>query len=264
MRLARVKRLCIRVGLVLTAANITACGGAARDAELRQLRERVEALRTQLGHTDTQIADLQNQMFLISDQLNRERADAEAQQPPPHLKVVKLAPPQEEPVASQHPADVFDIELTGDQEPGPLVVTKIPPPAPIPRHDSAEADALFRDGLTAFREGRSADASRLFGRFVERYPEHGYADKALYWMGEARYEGGAFTEAVRDLRKLLLRYPRSSKVPDALFRLALSYERLGQPAEARQALEDLVGNYPATALADLARARLGTDAGGAR
>lgn len=248
---------------VVAAMPSFGCAASARELELRRLRERVEAMQSQLARVDTQVADLQNQMFLVSDQLGRERADAEAARPPPHLQVVKLAPSG--PTSATTPApEVFDIELTGDEEPKRLAVTRVPPPAPIRRHDGAEAHALFNDALTAFREGKAQAASELFSRFVDRYPDHAHADKALYWMGESRFEAGALSDAVANFRRLLLRYPRSSKVPDALFRMGVSYERLGTTAEARQAFQDLVSNYPATALADLARARLSGDAGGAR
>jgi tol-pal system protein YbgF len=244
---------------------LTACGTAARDAEVRDLRTRVEGVQVRLARSETQITDLQNQVFLVTDQLSRERADAEAARPPPRLQVVKLAPPAAARKAAPPEPEVVDIELTGNQEPAPHVpVAKVPPPPAIPRHDPAEVDALFREALTAFREGRAQQASELFARFVERYPEHAHADKALYWMGESRFEAGAFAEAVADFKRLLTRYPRSSKLPDALFRMGVAQERLGASTEARQAFQDLVTNYPTVALADLARARLASEGGGAK
>jgi tol-pal system protein YbgF len=244
---------------------LAACGTSARDAEVRELRARVEGLQARQARYETQITDLQNQVFLITDQVGRERADADAARPPPRLQVVKLAPPAGKKAVAPPEADVVDIELTGNEEPAPHVpVAKVPPPPAIPRHDPAEVDALFREALTAFREGRAQQASELFARFVERYPEHAHADKALYWMGESRFEAGAFAEAVANFKRLLVRYPRSSKVPDALFRMGVAQERLGATTEARQAFQDLVTNYPTVALADLARARLAGEGGGSR
>ena len=107
-------------------------------------------------------------------------------------------------------------------------------------------------------------AAELFLRFVERFPTHANADKALFWMGESRLEAGAHALAVEDFRQLLLRHPRSSKVPDALFKMGLAYEKLGKASEGRQAFLDLVTNYPATALSELARSRLAASAGGGR
>ena len=246
-------------------AVLAGCGASAHDAEFRQLSERVQAMQTQLAHYDTQITDLQNQVFLISDQQSRERADADSRRPPPHLQVVKLAPPvvKNAPPAEK-PDDIVDINITGDEEPARLAVTKVPPPASIPRHDAAEADGVFRDALAAFREGRAEEAAKLFARFVDRYPDHAHADTALYWMGESRFEVGAFADAIADFRRLLLRYPRSSKVAEALFRMGVAYERLGSGPAARQAFQDLVGNYPNSALADLARSKLAADGGAAR
>jgi len=249
-------------GLSLTSVG---CGPTVSQAEFRQLSERVQTLQAQAGRYDTQMTDLQNQVFLITDQQSRERADADARRPPPHLQVVKLAPPTTKNATSAPSAnDVIDIELTGDQEPGPLSVVKVPPPAAIPRHDAADADGLFRDALRAFREGRADEASKLFARFVERYPDHAHADKALYWMGESRFESGAFAEAIQNFKTLLLRYPRSGKVAEALFRMGVSYERVGSASEARQAFSDLVSNYPNSALSDLARVRLSNTSGGVK
>jgi len=244
---------------------LTACGATTRDAEVRELRARVEGLQGRVARSETQITDLQNQVFLVTDQLSRERADAEAARPPPRLQVVKLSPPAAAKKPLERDPDLYDIELTGNEEPTSHVpVARVPPPPAIPRHDPAEVDALFREALTAFREGRAQQASELFARFVERYPEHAHADKAVYWMGESRFEAGAFAEAVANFKRLLTRYPRSSKVPDALFRMGVAQERLGASAEARQAFQDLVTNYPTVALADLARARLAGEGGGSK
>ncbi len=220
-------------------------------------------MQAKLARHDTQLVELQNQVFLINDQHERERADTEARQTPPHLRIVKLEP---RPAAPQSLPEVVDIELTGDSEPPRLTVAKVPPPAPAARATltNAEADGAFRDAMRAFREGRGLEAAKSFARFGERYPSHTQTHMALFWAGEAYFEGGAFTEAVASFRRLLLRHPKSSKVADALFRMGTAYERLGEAEKARQSFADLVNNYPSSALADLARSRLGGAMGATR
>ena len=226
------------------------------EQENRALAGRVQALETQLGREDGRIADLENQVFLMTDQLRQARVDAPKM---PELRLVHLAP-ESAPAAAAAADDIVDIELEGDEEPRlPRAARGEKVPGTV-----SEADDLFREALTVFREGKAQAASQLFERFVQRFPRHTNADKALYWMGEARYESGAFAQAVTDLEKLLTRYPRSGKVPDALLKVALAYERLGNAAKAREALEDLVRNYPSSPLGELARARLTGDTGGTR
>ncbi|MBN1961857.1 MAG: tetratricopeptide repeat protein [Deltaproteobacteria bacterium] len=247
-------------GLSITSIG---CGHGASQVQLHQLREKVQLLQAQVGRYDTQITDLQNQVFLIIDQQKRERADAEARQPPPHLRVVKLAPAKAKRNSQAAPADnasdVINIEMTGEPPESPtetLSVAKVPPPTDFAEETISDAESMFRDALRTFREGRTGEATKLFSQFVERYPKHIHADKALYWMGESSFESGAFSAAVQHFNKLLLRYPRSGKIAEALFRMGVAYERLGSDQQAQQAFLDLVTNYPNTALADLARNRL--------
>jgi TolA-binding protein len=63
---------------------------------------------------------------------------------------------------------------------------------------------------------------------------------------------------VTELSRVLERYPRSNKAPDALMKMGMAHEKLGRPDLARRAFQKVLDTYPQSALADLARARLGT------
>lgn len=250
-----VRNVVLVAGVVLLTAG---CGPAVEEAQMRQLTEAVNELRSQIARYDQRTEALSNRLIMLSDRLDRMQQQAEAPVPagnaPPALEVVRLEPPQREPEPEEPP---IEIKLTGS-EPDPLPVVAVPPvptaSQAAPTH--AAADARFRDALDAFQKGQSAAAYELFADFLRTYPHHPQADNAAYWMGECRYERKEYTAAVTAFRRVLSDYPASAKTPDALLKLGLAYERLNQPAQAKRSFSELVARFPQSAMADLARSRL--------
>lgn len=75
----------------------------------------------------------------------------------------------------------------------------------------AESLAAFRDGWTALRAGRNADAIVAFDRATDPT----IAEDAVYWAAIASERAGDQVDALRRYRDLLARFPQSARATDA-------------------------------------------------
>lgn len=80
--------------------------------------------------------------------------------------------------------------------------------------------------------------------FLARWPDHPYAENALYWRGEGYYAQGEYLRAAEQFESVLARYGAGSKTPDALLKLGLCHDRLGAPARAREYWDRLKSEFP--------------------
>ena len=252
--------------LMLLSFGLMACAST-QQGEIRVLQERVDELEGQITHYEERIDDLSNQIFVLTDRVDSTRVEMSRPIIPPDLKVVRLMP-DDEPLtkptkrASQRQEEVVEeplnIRMRGSQMPELKEKTtadrsKNVPSAP---KQKVASERVFRRALELFRDGKTDAAYQGFASFLSSYPNHEYADNALYWMGDCRYEEKKFADALSEFLKVVRFYPGSNKMPDVLFKVGLSYQRLGEEDKARSAFADLVTGYPGSAFADLAKARL--------
>ncbi len=239
-------------------ATFAACAapGATREGELR---EQVEQLRAELARHEARVEELSNRVFVLFDRVDSAQVEL-SRAAGPTLEVVKLQPPEDaapvesgsgEPAFGDEPAVV--IRLADDGELEALPVREVPP---APAASAGGAEEVFRSALSAYRQGQVEEAYQGFARFARAFPRHAYADNAVYWMGECRFDAKEYRAAIAEFDQVLRRYPRSNKVPDALLKMGLAYERLGEREMAVRAFRDVVTSYPKSALADLARTHL--------
>jgi tol-pal system protein YbgF len=114
----------------------------------------------------------------------------------------------------------------------------------------------YKEAFEILREGRYPQAIEAFTRFLQKYPNGGYADNAQYWLGEANYVSRNFEQALVEFNKVLEQYPQSSKIPDARLKLGYTYYELQQWDKARQMLNETVNKHAGTSVAPLAEKRL--------
>jgi TolA-binding protein len=57
--------------------------------------------------------------------------------------------------------------------------------------DSTATDE-YNKAFALFEQEKNAEAIALFEKFVKKYPDHPYADNAVYWIGEAYFRIGDF------------------------------------------------------------------------
>jgi len=129
------------------------------------------------------------------------------------------------------------------------------PASPRQSFDSRPVE-LYKFGFDLLEQKRHAEAVSQFERFLEQYPNHDYADNALYWMGEAYYDTQNFRKAFDCFEKVITLYPSGNKVPDAMLKSGLCLANVGDNDGAREVMGQLVAHYPATRAAELAQEKL--------
>lgn len=281
--------------LIAVVVLLGVAGCAHRSAEhvsVDELNRTVESLRAQNGVYAKQVEELENRVFILTDQLESRKVNAE-KVATPELPIITLKPrdtPADEPEAAPADGDVDQpsVEYVGEaaktsgarpllrlhgeeatvilpsaKEPKPIVVsgergtrsvaqTRVAV-APKPNESAL---GLYRRSLDALRAGRHDDAKVGFRDFLHAYAGHELADNAQYWLGECHYDLKDLTAAVRDFRQVVERYPNGNKVPDALLKLGYSYVALGSTEAARHTLEQLIRSYPRHEAAALASTKL--------
>ena len=83
-----------------------------------------------------------------------------------------------------------------------------------------------------------------FAAFLVKWPDHPYADNAMYWRGEAYFARGDYGHAAEQFEGVLARFPGGNKVPDALLKLGLCAQKTGDAARAKEYFDRLAQQYP--------------------
>ena len=77
-----------------------------------------------------------------------------------------------------------------------------------------------------------------------KYPDHPYADNAMYWRGECYFAKGDYLHAAEQFEGTVTRFPAGNKAPDALLKLGMSHQKLGNPIKAKECFDRLAQSYP--------------------
>ena len=131
-----------------------------------------------------------------------------------------------------------------------------PPPAPPEPPPDIDPATLYQQSLDALHQGRHAEAATGFQAMVARFPTHGLADNAMYWLGEVDYDQQRFDQALKTFQQVLTTYPLGNKVPDAMLKIGLCFQNLGDTRQSTEILEQVEAIYPESDAARVARVRL--------
>ncbi|HEX8793545.1 MAG TPA: tol-pal system protein YbgF [Polyangiaceae bacterium] len=100
--------------------------------------------------------------------------------------------------------------------------------------------------VSARQYDRALDA---LAAFLVKYPDHPYADNAMYWRGECYFAKGDYLRAAEQFEGVVTRFPAGNKAPDALLKLGMSQQKLGNPLKAKEYFDRLAQAYPQSAAA---------------
>ena len=279
-------RLLVRAIEISSIALMASCAHRqSNQAEVDQLHRSIEAMRAQNAAYAKQVEELENRLFILSDQLESRKVNDEKVEAP-RLPTVALHPaPTVQPnlvPAGTEPDSEPEVEYVGEAaKPSnhrPVlrmrgdaaevsIIRESPATAPMvrvtregmpraARDDGAEAVGLYRKAFEALRAGKHEEAAQGFREFLRAFPASDLADNSQYWLGECYYDRKDFTQAVREFRRVVERYPNGNKVPDALLKVGFSYLSLGSADAGKQTLTQLQRSYPRHEAAVLAGARL--------
>jgi tol-pal system protein YbgF len=117
--------------------------------------------------------------------------------------------------------------------------------------DASRPSILDPEAKKAYDAALSLATSRQYDRalealsaFLVRYPDHPYAENALYWRGECYFARGEFLRAAEQFEAVLARFGGGNKAADALLKIGVSHARLGSPERAREYWDRLRRDYP--------------------
>lgn len=79
--------------------------------------------------------------------------------------------------------------------------------------------------------------------FLAKWPDHPYAENAMYWRGEAYFARGEYLRAAEQFEAVLSRF-NGNKAPDALLKIGMCHERLGAGERAKEYWERLRREHP--------------------
>ena len=109
-----------------------------------------------------------------------------------------------------------------------------------------EAKREYEAALALLRAKEYLKALDALTTFLVRYPDHAYADNAMYWRGECLYARGDYARAAQQFEGLVARFPFGNKAPDALFKLGLCQKQLGAHEQSDRTFADLRDRYPSS------------------
>lgn len=131
-------------------------------------------------------------------------------------------------------------------------VSKLPP-APRPPDPEEEFNLANR----VLQEERNFPKARsLLKAFIRKYPKHGLADDAQYWIGQSYFQEKNIRDAILAFNTVKFDYANGDKAPDAFLMEALSHLEWGDTEAARMLLGELIDVYPDSSAAAAARKRL--------
>lgn len=122
--------------------------------------------------------------------------------------------------------------------------------------EGSDAEQAWNTALSQFNRGQLGTARIAFERFVQVYPEHERAPRALYLLGNILEEEGRLEEAVQGFLRIQELFPTSDQVPLALYRVGALYVLMADEDQARQYLQRVIATYPASDAAALAQDKL--------
>ena len=148
--------------------------------------------------------------------------------------------------------------MPGAPAPAGSAATPAGNPAATPADGSAAAaeKAEYDAALAILRDGRYADATQAFKKFLASHPGSRYAGNASYWLGETHYVTREFDAALAVFKQLAVNHPQSPKLPDSRLKTGFIHYELKDWAAARAALTSVVETWPGSTAARLADERL--------
>lgn|GEM_PF-6282432 len=195
--------------------------------DVETLRQDMAELNRRLSNADVQIEELNNNLLIMQDRLEKVSSGGISTVPKEPLKVVKLVPKEETP---------------------PVIVL-------TPDGGQKKEQALYDEALAKFRQASYDEALSLFLKYREMYQTGDLTDNAIYWSGRVYMEKGEYQKAISTFRQVF-DFPETNKGADALLQIALAYEKIGNQVYALDTWQQILYTFPGTEAAEAANRRL--------
>ena len=116
--------------------------------------------------------------------------------------------------------------------------------APTPSIMDPEAKRSYDSALSLVNSKQYDRALEALAGFLVRWPDHPYAENALYWRGEVYFARGEHLRAAEQFEAVIARFGGGNKAPDALLKIGMCHDRLGAAERAKEYWDRLRRDYP--------------------
>jgi tol-pal system protein YbgF len=237
----------VRALATLVLVLVAGCARSAEERQLDAMRADIDRIQQERDQEDRSSLPSETAEAPLAGSVDKSSAPA----PLPAADVVQLGVSADDPPADYaDPDDTTprprirvlgsprvngrDIEQVDDVSPNGVRSPSLDP----------EAKRAYDAALTLVAAKKYEPALDLLAAFLVKWPDHPYADHAMYWRGECYFAGGDYARASEQFEGVLARFPAGSKVPDSLLKLGMSQEKLGNSAKARDCFQQLAKEFP--------------------
>jgi len=185
-------------------------------------------------------------------------ADPHFSSVPPRVPAPGAAPPAV--VALEQEGQGGEVESADTEDPSPRPTIRVigsgrrgdsqssvedaPPEGARPSVLDPNAKRDYEAALALIGRKQFDEAIDALAAFLVKYPDHPYADNALFWRGEAYFAKGDYLRASEQFEGVVTRYPAGNKAPDAMLKFGICRLKLGDPVKAKEIFDRLAQTYP--------------------
>lgn len=247
----------LRPIIVLMVALFSATAGRAgllEDDEARQaildIRQQrtqdADALATKLQALNAQIDGLKRSLLDINSQIEQVRSDLAKERGQNEVLARDLAEVQRR---------QKDMQQTMDERARKFEPVTVNLDGKTFKAEPEEK-RVFDDALAKLRSQDFTGAAASLNGFMQRYPNTGFRESALYWLGNAYYGASQFTEAIGAFKQLIATAPDHARSPEAMLSIANCYSELKDAKQLRKTLDEVIKQYPQSEAAQAAKDRI--------
>jgi tol-pal system protein YbgF len=242
------------------AASLAGCARSAEERQLEAMRDEIDKLQRDRDTEDRKTGLLASEEAEVRAQASGRAAGPDQGAPSDAVTIgVDGVPAADDDVDPEDPTPRPSIRILGsphsrgawrgddrvEQSVANDGVGSVARPSALDPEAKPAYDAALAL-VTAHKYDAALDA---LAAFLVRWPDHPYADNAMYWRGECYFARGDFARAAEQFQGVVDRFPAGNKAPDALLKLALCAQRTGDAPRAREIYGRLANDYPQSAAA---------------
>jgi len=106
-----------------------------------------------------------------------------------------------------------------------------------------EAKRAYDHAISLVNGRKNSEALEALNAFLVKWPDHPYAENAMYWRGEIFFAQADYLKAAEQFDAVVARF-NGRKAPDALLKIGLCHDKLGAPTRANDYWSRLKREYP--------------------
>jgi TolA-binding protein len=257
----RVGMLALALAAVVpTAACMTTGEGEKMQAEIADLRQRLDDIDKRDKEWKDQVVRLRKVLDEATSLLTRNSADVGAKVAKSEQDIAALQGRIEEMAhaedlqtrAAADESGRLETRLAGLEQTQTKIVDKVAPTMPD------DKDQLWQQAAQRLSGGQRDDGRRFYRVFIQRFPQDPRAPQAYLAIGMSFVQESKYPNAAAEFQKILDTYPKSTEVPEAMWQLSHAFVELHFCTDARSLLTDLMKRFPRSARAADAKSEIKT------